>query len=243
MLNPYFEQRAYPKEHNLYDSLIAESIQIKGTNIYYLPRTMKKLDQIFGEDTLSEFSHAIPLEAYMETVNGPEGDGDIISKFGLEIRDQTTFTVSKKRWEDVVGSLGLTSIAGRPNEGDLIFFQIEDLQRELYEIKFVEHEDPFYQLNHIGMYKLKCEMFVFSNEKFNTGIPMIDSLDNKTAYDGVCYEVIAEDGSSIVQEDGSLILQDDWIMEDAERHYAVNQVFIDKASSLVVNSSAAFGFQ
>lgn len=237
MLNPYFANRAIASEHRLYDSLIAEAIQIKGTEIYYLPRTLRKEDKVFGEDTLSAFYHAIPLEAYMETPKGPSGDGDIISKFGLEIRDETTFTVSKKRWEEVVGSLGLQIVSGRPNEGDLIFFQVQDLQQEFYQISFVEHEEPFYQMEHIGMYRLKCEMFRYSNELFQTGIPIIDSLHDKTSFNALHYEIALEDGSGSISMEtpNSSIILDDWSMEDASREYATNSTFIDEARKITKN--------
>lgn len=242
-LNPYFSKRGVPSEHNLYHSIMKESIQIKGLNVIYLPRTLTKEDKIFGEDTLSEFNAAYEIEAYMETTSGPEGDGDIMGKFGLEIRDETTFTISKKRWEEVIGSHNDTIVKGRPNEGDLIYLRIDDYQREFYEISFVEHEDPFYQLEEIFAYKLKCSMFEFSNEKFNTGIPEIDSLHDKTSFDGKNYEIINEDGSSIIQENGGLMLQDDWVMENAQREYAINQEFLDKAAAITVAPKNPFNFE
>jgi hypothetical protein len=133
---------------------------------------------ILNEDIESRFTEAYVIEMYLENVDGFDGDGTLFTKFGLEIRDQATFVVSKRQWEKLVGLYNNEIVSGRPNEGDLIFFP---LTRSFFVIKFVEHKSPFYQLSKVPVYKLQCEMFEYSDEDFTTGIQEIDSIQQKFA--------------------------------------------------------------
>ena len=173
--NLYFNN--FPKnitsEQLLVEDLVIEAMKIHGMDVYYMPRTSRdQVDYIFGEDTLKQYVAAYPLEMYLENVTGMEGEGDFISKFGLEIRDEIQLLVSRRRFAASVPQI-------RPNEGDLIYVP---LVQNFFEITFVEHENDqamFYTLGrgrggNVYVYGLKLKQFVFSNEIIETGITEID---------------------------------------------------------------------
>jgi hypothetical protein len=166
--NSYFTRQN--SERNVVEDLTIESIKIHGLDMVYIPRTLVNEDTIFGEDTLSKFTAGNYIEMYLESVDGFGGDGDFYSKFGLEIRDTVSLVVSKKRFETV-----MSSTTTKPREGDLIYFP---LSKGLFEIKFVEHENPFYQLGKLYTYKLSCELFTYSQEEIDTGFSDVDSLED-----------------------------------------------------------------
>lgn len=164
--NPYFNQISFAQEQTLVEDLVVESIQIHGQNFYYIKRDQVTQDSVFNEDVLSEFNDAYELEMYIEDAEGFAGEGDFLSKFGLQIRDQLNVLVSKKRFLE---STPLTI----PREGDLIYFPLVD---RCFEIQFVEDEIPFYQLGKMYVYKLTTELFEYSHEEFNTEIEEIDDI-------------------------------------------------------------------
>lgn len=176
--NVYFNQRV-ESEVNLYEDLVIESLRMYGIDVYYIPRTMVNLDTIMNEDIGSVFGNAYMIEMYLEDVDGYGGEGTIMSKFGLEIRDTSNWVVSKRRWEQFVGDNETTIVNGRPNEGDLIYIPFSN---SFHEIKFVEHEKPFYQLGNIHTYQLQCEAFEFSHEDFKTGVEEIDAIEDTYQY-------------------------------------------------------------
>lgn len=165
-------------EHMLLEDLIVESIQIMGHDVKYLPReAYDATDDVLGESVNSKFSRAYGMEMYLANVEGYEGDGDFFSKFGLEIRDTSNFVVSRRAFERYVPS----TTARRPREGDLIFVP---LLNKIFEIKFVEEELMFFSLGKRQpyMYELRCEVFRFSNEDFETGEEQIDDIEHSAAY-------------------------------------------------------------
>ena len=165
-------------ENMLLEDLIVESIQIMGHDIKYLPREVyDQADDVLGESVNSKFTRAYGIEMYLANVEGYEGDGDFFSKFGLEIRDTSNFVVSRRSFEKYVPS----TIASRPREGDLIFVP---LLAKIFEIKFVEEELLFFSLGKRNpyIYELRCEVFRFSNEDFETGDQVIDDLEHLAAY-------------------------------------------------------------
>ena len=166
--NSYFTRQN--SERNVVEDLTIESIKIHGLDMVYIPRTLVNEDTLFGEDTLSKFTQGNQLEMYLETVDGFGGEGDFYSKFGLEIKDTVSLVVSKKRFEEV-----MSSVTTKPREGDLIYFP---LSKGLFEIKFVEHENPFYQLGKLYTYKLSCELFTYSQETIDTGFSDVDSVED-----------------------------------------------------------------
>jgi len=176
--NVYFSQ-AVKSEQNLYEDLIIESLQIYGQDVYYIPRTLVNRDDILNEDPASKFDDAYLLEMYIENNEGFEGSGDLYSKFGLEIRDEATFIVSRRRWETRVGVFDDNTIDPRPQEGDLIFLPMTN---SFFEISFVEDDQPFYQLSNLPVYKLTCNLFEYNDEDFDTGITVVDDATAKVAY-------------------------------------------------------------
>ena len=147
----YFSQ-AVKTEQNLYEDLIIESLKIYGQDVYYLPRTMLNRDDILGEDSASKFDDAYMIEAYIENAEGFEGSGDLYSKFGLEIRDEANFIISKTQWEKLIGFYQTNDVNPTPESGDLLFLPMTN---KFFEIMFVEHEQPFYQLSNLPVYKLQ----------------------------------------------------------------------------------------
>lgn len=166
-------------EQNLLENLITESIDIYGQDVYYIPRTLVKEDELFGEDSMSKFESSHPIRAYCNTVDGWEGQGDLLTKFGIRIEDKTTFVVSRKRFTSAVDDNASLIVEGRPNEGDLIWAPFSS---DLYEIKFVEHEKPFYQLGKGYVWEMKCELFQYSNEDLDTGIEAVDEIEDEDGY-------------------------------------------------------------
>ena len=171
--NVYFSQGT-KNEQYLVEDLIIESLQIFGQDFFYIPRTLVSKDEILGEDRLSEFKSSFPIEMYFENVDSFDGQGAFIQKFGLMMEQSATLVVARRRWEQLVGRYGETIIPGRPNEGDLLYFP---LTKGLFEIKFVKHQDPFYQLGKLYVYKLQVELFQYSSERIDTGIEEVDVFE------------------------------------------------------------------
>jgi hypothetical protein len=174
-INPYFKK--YSGDASVIEELTIETIKAMGHDFIYIPRTLINVDEIFGEDTISKFDDGYELEMYIQNTDGFEGEGDILTKFGLEIRDRMTLVLSKSRFEEVVG-IHEGEIT-KPREGDLVYFP---LSKTLFEINFVEHENPFYQLGKLYTYVLTCEVFTYSQEDINTGISDIDNVEAERQY-------------------------------------------------------------
>ena len=198
-------------ERSLYQNLIKEAIQIYGHDVYYVNRETVALDNVLGEDALSKYTNAEPIEMYVEDGAGFGGDKEIISQFGLENRNEITFVVSKERFQEMdsqinleegEGSIALedgsidqtdsssnlttltgnyyilqdiaTTDADRPQEGDLVYHPVF---AKMFEINFVDHDEPFYQLDNNPVYKLRCKQFEYSSEVIDTGITTIDAIE------------------------------------------------------------------
>jgi hypothetical protein len=171
-VNNYFGNFSNSTEQTLIEDLVIESIRMYGMNIWYLPRKLGALDDVLNEDDQPVFKEAYMIEMYIKNVEGFEGDGQFLSKFGLQIRDSITFSVSIRRFTENVGSY---NDEFRPKEGDLIYFP---LNNKIFEVMFVDNKPIFYQMGALQMYDLRCELFEYSNEVFNTGIREIDTLLN-----------------------------------------------------------------
>mgnify|MGYP003322036494 CR=1 FL=1 len=169
--NVHFSQ-AVQTEQNLVEDLVVESLRMYGHNVYYLPRKIVNEDTILGDAANSSFEDAYEVEMYLEGVEGFEGEGDLYSKFGVEVRDTANFVISRRSWERFVSLDANLATGLRPNEGDLIYFP---LSKSLFEINFVEHEDPFYQMNKLFVFKMQCSLFEYSGEKFDTEIEALDT--------------------------------------------------------------------
>lgn len=174
----YFSQ-AVRSEQNLYEDLIIESLKIFGQDVYYIPRTLVSRDNILGEDAASKFDDAYLIEAYIENTDGFEGAGDLYQKFGLEIRDEATFVISRRQWQNLVGIWNNVVETNKPQEGDLIFLPMSN---SFFEISFVEDEQPFYQLSNLPVYKMQCSLFEYNEEDFETGVDAIDVVQGQQSY-------------------------------------------------------------
>lgn len=214
MPNTYFSQGT-SFEQTLLEDLIIESISVFGQTFYYIPRQLVAKDEILGEDRLSEFKLAYPIDMYLESVDGFEGQGAFINKFGLMMEQSATLTVARRTWERTIGKHGNTIIPNRPNEGDLLYFP---LTSGLFEIKFVDHQDPFYQLRKLYVYKLQIELFQYSSETIDTGLSDIDVFETLKTND------------TTKQED-----------VDAPQSYGDNNKFKDEADNIVMDQSNPFG--
>lgn len=176
--NLYFRQ-GVRSEQNLYEDIIIEALKMYGQDVYYLPRDIVNEDKIFGEDVPSRFNSSYKIEMYIENIEGFDGEGDLFTRFGVEIRDAATFVVAKRRWEHTVKNYDNEITAPRPVEGDLLYIPFS---RKLFQIMHVEHEQPFYQLQNLPTYKLRCELFEYNDEDFDTGTAEIDKIESKYAY-------------------------------------------------------------
>src|SRR5210317_2398390 len=199
-------------EKRLYEDLIIEGLKIYGHDCYYLPRTLVNRDLILGEDTLSKFDDSYLLEMYMETTEGFAGQQELINKFGLEIRDDTTFMLAKRRWNDAVDSQHTMIKEGRPNEGDIIYYP---LMNSFFEIKFVEDQEPFFQLGNLPVYKLVCTRWEYSGEQLDTGITDVDSAEDQYSTDTLQNQFVLEDDT------GSLQLETESV--NGDRFYFINE--------------------
>lgn len=173
-----FFNHAVSTEQHLYEDLVVESLRMYGQDTLYLPREIVEEDSILGEDVQSNFGDAYGVEMYIENPEGFEGEGDLMSKFGVEIRDQATFVLSVRSWERFVSLDTNLATSLRPNEGDLIYLP---LSGSLFEIKFVEHEMPFYQVGKLFVFKLQAELFEYAGEDFDTGTDA-DFVEEQQAY-------------------------------------------------------------
>jgi len=169
---------ASAQEQKFIENLVVESIEIYGQDIYYVPRTIVSQDSIFEEDSDGKFESAKPIRAYVNNVEGWEGQGELLTKFGIRIEDKTTFIFSREKFKENVDDSTVLNVEGRPNEGDLIWFPIT---KHLFEIKFVEVERPFYQLGRNYVWECQCELFEYSDEEINTGITELDAIETAFA--------------------------------------------------------------
>lgn len=231
MGNSYFNQYTYGREQRLTEDLITESIEIHGINLKYLSRTIWNEDILLGEDPLSRFSTAVDVTLYVKSNTGFEGQGDFLSKFGVELRDQVVFVMSRKRWLQISTEKLLVEVDGiyqqesgntkeyansegflletgtangysitspRPNEGDLLYFTPS---RDLFEIKFIEHENPFYPHGKKFTYVITCEKFRYSSERIVTGNTEIDIQMSALTMDMREFEFLLEDDTSMLDEE------------------------------------------
>lgn len=177
MLNPFFLQGS-KNEQGLVQDIINEQLRMYGVEVYYLPRQYITEKTIIKEVIESEFNYAYPIEAYVDSYDGYGGQGTILSKFGIQELDDLNLIISQERWTNYISQLikdiPNIKLSSRPKEGDLIYFPYGN---RLFEIKYVEHEKPFYQLRKNYVYELRCELFRYQNEIIDTGIDFIDKPD------------------------------------------------------------------
>lgn len=208
--NHYFSQ-VVKGEQRLYEDIIIESLKIYGQDVYYLPRDIINEDTILGEDVQSRYNSSHKVEMYIENTDGFDGEGDLFTKFGVEIRDEATFIVSRTRWKEMVLRYDNEITGTRPREGDIVYLA---LSKSFFKITHVEHESPFYQLSNLPTYKLRCEKYEYSDERFATGNDALDGEVEKYAY---IYNLVMDSsgagytlGESVtqIQSDGTTITGD-----------------------------------
>jgi hypothetical protein len=198
----FFNNYKASKEQDLLESLIIEATGIYGEDMMYLPRGIVNKDRLLGADDQSTYSQAIPLCLYIESADQFEGDGSFMSKFaGLEIRDQVTLSVPRKVFKQIV-----SSVTGqvRPNEGDLIYFPLND---KCFQITFVQKFETFYQLGKLYTWQMTCQLFEYSSEIFNTGVPQIDKIQamfDNNIYDWAILDTL---GNYLTDTDDNIIQQ------------------------------------
>ena len=193
--NLYFNNVTSNVEQDLINDLTSEVIQIHGMDVFYIPRVIVKEDLLLGEDVLSKFGstgRVYEIEMYLKGTEGFGGEGDLVSKFGLDVRDEVIFTVHKDRFE-------LATDMEKPLEGDLVFLPISN---GLFEIKFVEHEQPFYQAGKNYSFDLTCELFQYAEEQLETGITDIDAIEKEQGY--TIDLVMSAGGSGVFTTDESI---------------------------------------
>ena len=173
-----FRANGSAQEQKTIENLIVETIEIYGQDIYYVPRTIVNKDTVFGEDSDTKFESAKAIRAYVNNVEGWEGQGELLSKFGVRIEDKTTFIFSRDKFKEHVDDSTVLNVEGRPNEGDLIWFPTT---KHLFQIMFVEAEKPFYQLGKGYVWECQCELFEYSDEEIDTGIADLDAIETAFA--------------------------------------------------------------
>lgn len=206
--NFYFRNQDAYNEQALAEDLVVEAIKMHSIDMLYIQREVVNRDKIITDDKQSRFRNTYPLEMYVKSVEGFDGDGDFLSKFGLEIRDRMTLTLSRRSFKKEVTDVNSELI--RPREGDLVYFP---LNKKAFEIKFVEHEATFYQFGSLYTFDINVELFEYSGEDFDTSIPEIDvmfSTLNKALANNVPSNLttIAAGGSMQVNNDGTPIVID-----------------------------------
>lgn len=174
-----FFNHAVSTEQHLYEDLVVESLRFYGHDVFYLPREVVEEDTILTEDVQSRFGDAYSVEMYLENpAGGFEGEGDLMSKFGVQIAEEATFVISLRTWERFISLDSNLATSLRPNEGDLIYFP---LSGSMFEIRFVEDQNPFFQLGKLFVFKMRCSLFEYSGEDFDTGTDA-DLVEQDRAY-------------------------------------------------------------
>lgn len=207
-VNTYFDNYTNAAEQLLIEDLVVESIKMYALDCEYLPRTAGAVDDLLNEDDLPTFESYHTIEMYIKNVEGFDGEGDFLSKFGLQIRDSMTLTISYRSYNDII--LPATGVS-RPNEGDLVYFPMNN---KIFKIMHVEHESVFYQIGALQTYDLKVELFEYSQERFTTGLPAVDDLfanhewTSNTAIDDIdSFDDIAD--NTLIQSESDDILEFD----------------------------------
>ncbi len=270
-------------ERSLYQNLIKEAIQIYGHDVYYVNRETVALDNVLGEDALSKYTNAEPIEMYVEDSEGFGGDKEIISQFGLENRNEITFVVSKERFQEMdsqinleegEGSIALedgsidqtdnfstvstltgnfyilqdiaTTDADRPQEGDLVYHPIFE---KMFEINFVDDDEPFYQLDNKPVYKLRCKQFEYASEVIDTGIATIDAIEGDLSTDSRQYQITLENEVGSIQLENSadtggasFIITEDYIVGDYDTDKTSQNELFDQLDDTVLDFSESNPF-
>ena len=223
---PFFQHYDYSLEQELFQDLVQECIQLYGLDLWYIPRNLNNYDKIFGADDISSFNTAILVEWYLENVEGFEGDGTFMSKFGLQINDRVSFSVSQKTWNELVASDYDQLI--RPREGDLLYYPLD---KKCFEILYVEKKTFHYPLGTLPTYRVDCELFEFSSEKVNTGIAEIDQLAKERSINILDYGLTDGAGNILTDQSGNILISNKYDLEIIDN--ADNDQLVKEADDLL----------
>lgn len=227
----YFNNFNTRSEQNVLEDLIVESIRIYGIDVFLCPRTVNDKDEIYGEDPTSSYESNYPIEMYIRNIDGYEGDGVFLSRFGVEIRDQVTLSVAIRTFSTEVGQF---TGASRPKEGDLIWMPLNPQRPQLLQIKYINDRSLFYQLGTLQLYDITCEVFEYSGERLSTGIDAVDALQQQRSLDIGIFNILTSNGQVIVDQSGFAILQSGFDIDiQAGDPYADNTEFQDLADGLI----------
>ena len=234
--NVYFNTGTKP-EQRLYENLIIEQLRAFGQDVYYLPRKLVNEDTLFGEDTLSSFNDAYQVEMYLDNIEGFEGQKEMMTRFGLDMQDEATWVVSKRRFEQLISLDQNLIVSSRPNEGDLIYFP---KAKKLFEIGFVDHDDPFYQLNNLPVFKMRCRTIEYSHEDFATGVSTIDAIETSESLDAMQYQLVLEEGTDsgtnyLITEDGDFIVQEEQLIDTIDS--SADNIFFETQGDSILDFS------
>ena len=213
-------------EQTLIEDLIIESIKIYGIDLFYIPRTTNNRDDVFREGATYSYNSAYLVEAYIRNVDGFTGDGEFLSKFGIQVQDQIVFTIAQRTFAAEVGNYNSEI---RPHEGDLIWFP---LTRSIFQIKKADVKPIFYQLGALQTYDLTCELYEANSEKFNTGIPEIDNVYNAFSIRSNNYEILLENGNALVTEAGEKFILESFAIDNIDPE-AQNEVFEQEGQDFI----------
>jgi signal peptidase I len=228
--NFFFNNFQASQEQLLLENLIIESIKIYGHDVFYIPRKLNNYDDVYGADDQSSYEVAYPIEMYIKSVDGFGGDGDFLSKFGVEIRNQVVFSMAQRVFSEEVGEF-TTQV--RPNEGDLIYFP---LNKKCFQIRYVNKFEMFYQLGALQTWEVTCELFEYSGEILNTGIDEIDILQTKFDTNALSWALTDQVEAKITDQEGNLITVENSSLDDLIP--ASDNDEIQRESDLFVDFSA-----
>lgn len=228
--NFFFNNFQNSMEQQLLENLVIESIKIYGHDVYYIPRKLNNYDSVYGADDVSSYERAYPIEMYIKSIDGFSGDGEFLSKFGVEIRNQIVFSVSRRIFSEEVGEF-TTQV--RPNEGDVIWFP---LNQRLFVVRYVNKYEMFYQLGALQTWEMTCEVFEYAGESFSTGIEEIDAIQVNYSTDILNWAMKDENGYYLLDENGNYLIQEGHNMENVIT--AADNDEIQKESDLFVDWSA-----
>jgi hypothetical protein len=206
--NPFFNNFSSFQESKLLEDLIVESHSISAPQMYYIPRVLNNLDQIYTADDQSSYEETFLIPIYVENFDRFNGDGNFMSKFNLEIRNQIQLSVAIRTFEQEIGRV-IGQV--RPNEGDLIFFPQNN---HVFQIKYVEKFEMFYPLGSLYVWQLTTELFEYSNEQFRTGIAEVDQLQVDMSTNILDYALLTEDGKYITDEADHYIVVEAYNIDD-----------------------------
>jgi Virus neck protein len=206
--NFYFNNFNSKGEQNLMQDLVVESIKMYGIDLFYLPKEIINLSTVFTEQQTAQYNQAVSTVMYIKSVDGFDGDGEFLSSFGVEVREEITFSAANFTFDQEVGQLVRRD---RPLESDLIWFP---LNKALFQIKYVNVRPVFYQFGTLQYYDITCELFEYSNEIFNTGIEAIDTVYNSLQTTTTTYQMVTESGTQLYTEEGFELLDEQYDIQN-----------------------------